>query len=515
MSTPKTKSEKLLRRVFEIVPGIFSWAVLLSPFWASFIAPFAVAYFIIFFDIYFFWRAANLGVNSVRGYFKIRQTTRINWFKRLAAENLPWQKMRHVVFIPTYREPKEVLERTLTFLAESEFPSNQIDVCLAVEKREEGILEKAENLKRRFGNRFGHFWITQHPLKNGEVAGKSSNQSYAAWEVKKFIEGRGYDKNFITATSCDADVCLHPKYFAALTYQFLTNSLPYNKFWQAAILYYNNIWRVPMPIRVVQTIYSINGIAQLLRPGSSFNYSTYSTSWRLLEKTGFWDTDVVPEDWHLFFKAFFAHGGHVDLESIFLPHYADAVEGKTYWDSLKAQYLQTRRWAWGVSDIAYAATRFLKYRKSVSLPAFLARFLLASEQHLLWPVNWWIITLGAALPPLLNRSFRYTALGFNLPKISGLILTLCAVFFVFVIIVDFLMKPPRPKSFKKGLLPLTIIQYLLLPITGFFFSSLPGMDAHTRLLLGKRLEYKVTEKIIKTGSRGFQKEGYNLKQNYK
>ena len=496
MSKPKTKAEKFFHRGLEIILPIFSWAALTSPFWASFIAPVAVAYFIIFFDLYFFWRAANLGVNSVRGYLKIRQTIKINWFDRLQAENLPWQKMRHVVFIPTYKEPREVLERTLTFLSESEFPAKQIDICLAIEKREEGVAAKANALKQRFENRFGHFWITEHPLKEGEVAGKSSNQSYAARQVKKLIEKTGYDKNFVTATSCDADVSIHPKYFALLTYQFLTNPLPYNKFWQAAVLYYNNIWRVPMPVRVVQTIYSINGIAQLLRPGSNFNYSTYSTSWRLLEKTGFWDSDVVPEDWHLFFKAFFAHGGHIDLESIFLPHYADAVEGKNYWESLKAQYLQNRRWAWGVTDIAYAITRFLKNRRRTSFPAFLARFILAAEQHLLWPVNWWIITLGAALPPLLNQSFRYTTLGFNLPKVSSVILTLCAIFFVFVIIVDFLMRPPRPKSFKKGLLPLTIIQYVLLPITGFFFSALPGMDAHTRLLLGKRLEYKVTEKKL-------------------
>jgi hypothetical protein len=277
----------------------------------------------------------------------------------------------------------------------------------------------------------------------------------------------------------------------------LTSENPYSKFWQAAILFYNNIWRVPIFVRVVHTIYSINGIAELMRPGSNFNYSTYSISWRLIEKSGFWDSDVVPEDWHLFFKAFFANRGDVELESVYLPLYADAAEGQTYWGSLKAQYVQNRRWAWGITDIAFAMTRFIKFRKRVPIAAFLARFIRATEQHVLWPVNWWLITLGAVLPPLLNSSFRYTTLGFYLPRVSSLILTLCAVFFLFVIIVDYLMKPPRPEYFKKRLLPLTIIQYFLLPITTFFFSSLPGMDAHTRLLLGKRLEYKVTEKIVK------------------
>lgn len=497
MSKPKTKKGRFLHRVFEITPPILSFILLSSPFWASFIAPVAIAYFIIFFDLYFFYRAATLGINSVRGYFKIRTTNRVDWFEKIKNSSLPWQKTRHIIIIPTYKEPREILARTLTFLAEQEFPTKQIDICLATEGREEGVLQKAEGLRAEFGEKFGNFWITQHILKNGEVAGKSSNLAYAAKQIKRFIEVAGYDKNFITVTSCDADVSIHPKYIALLTYRFLSSDHPYNKFWQAAILFYNNIWRVPIFVRVVHTIYSIYGIAQLMSPGSSFNYSTYSTSWKLLEKSGFWDVDVVPEDWHLFFKAFFANNGQVELEPIYLPLYADAVEGKNYWESLKAQYIQNRRWAWGVTDLAYALSQFIKYRKRIPIAPFVARFTRATEQHVLWPVNWWIITLGAVLPPLLNPSFRFTSLGFNLPRIAGIILTFSAIFFLFVIVVDFLMKPPRPKYFKKRFLPLTIIQYILIPITSFVFSSLPGMDAHTRLLIGKRLEYKVTEKVIK------------------
>ncbi len=494
MSTEMTRKEKILRRIFEIFPPIIAFSLLSSPFWASFIFPVQIAYFIIFFDIYFFYRASILGINSVRGYLKIRATTKIDWFKKLEEEHLPWEKIQHVVLIPTYKEPIKILERTLTFLAEQEFPSKQINICLATEIREEESLAKGEDLKKNYKRYFGNFWITRHTLTAGEVAGKSSNLAYAAKEVNHHLGNLDLNKDFITVTSCDADVCLHPKYFGLLTYKFLKNKAPFNKFWQAAILFYNNIWRVPIFVRVVHTIYSISGIAELLRPGSNFNYSTYTTSWRLLEKSGFWDVDVVPEDWHLFFKAFFANQGKVELESIYLPIYADAVEGRSYWESLKAQYIQNRRWAWGVTDISYALSKFLKYRKEVPISSFIARFIRASEQHILWPVNWWIITLGAALPPILNESFRYTTLGFNLPKISSFILTLCALFFLLVIVVDYLMRPPRPSYFRRRFLPLTIIQFILLPVTGFFFASLPGMDAHTRLLLGKRLEYKVTEK---------------------
>src|SRR4030042_4401511 len=149
MSKVDAKREKLLRRLFEILPVLLSWTLLSSPFWASFIAPVAVAYFIIFFDIYFFYRAALLGINALRGYFKIRETIKPNWFQKLQHEGLPWQKMRHIVFIPTYKDPPEILERTLTFLAESEFPTKQINICLATEKREEEASETANVVKEK------------------------------------------------------------------------------------------------------------------------------------------------------------------------------------------------------------------------------------------------------------------------------------------------------------------------------------------------------------------------------
>lgn len=133
--------------------------------------------------------------------------------------------------------------------------------------------------------------------------------------------------------------------------------------------------------------------------------------------------------------------------------------------------------------------------KEVNFFNFFFRMLRALEQHILWPANWWLITLGATLPPLFNPLFKYTTLGYRLPQISGFILTLATSFIIFIIIIDYLLRPPRPEYFKKRFIPLTILQYLLLPITTFLFNALPGMDAHTRLLLGKRLEYKVTEKI--------------------
>jgi cellulose synthase/poly-beta-1,6-N-acetylglucosamine synthase-like glycosyltransferase len=488
------KYDQKITRLLEMAPGIVSWTLLSTPIWASFVIPDVMAFFIILFDLYFFYRALNLGVNSVRAYRKIRDTEKVNWLETAKAEKLAVEKVRHVVFIPTFKEPITVLERTLGFLAAQEFPAKQLDIVIAAEARDAEAPEKFKQMKKKFEKYFGHFWMTVHHLAPGEVVGKSSNLASAAKEIKRKIEELGYDKDYLTCTSCDADVAFHPKYFSNLTYKFLNNPNRYLRFWQAALVFYNNIWRVPMPVRVVHTLYSISQVADLMRPGSTYNYSSYSASWKMVEKAGFWDVDVISEDWHLFFKCFFSHQGRVEVESLYLPLLADAAEGKNYWHSMLSQYQQNRRWAWGATDIAYAVKKFVAHYSEVSKQNFLLRFLRALDQHILWPVNWWIITLGATLPPLINPAFKYSTLGYNLPKISGIILTTCMLFLISVIIVDWLLKPPRPADFKKRYLPSTILQYLLMPITSFFFNALPGMDAHTRLILGKRLEYKATEK---------------------
>ena len=117
------------------------------------------------------------------------------------------------------------------------------------------------------------------------------------------------------------------------------------------------------------------------------------------------------------------------------------------------------------------------------------------EQHVFWPSNWFILTIGSVLPPLVNQAFSRTVLGHNLSQLSSGILTLSLIFLLIIIILDWRTKPPRPKEFTSWKLPFLYLQWITVPIVSFFLSALPGLDAHTRMILGKRLEYRVTEKV--------------------
>jgi hypothetical protein len=170
------------------------------------------------------------------------------------------------------------------------------------------------------------------------------------------------------------------------------------------------------------------------------------------------------------------------------------VNNPSILSALRSRYEQEKRWAWGITDVPYAIHQFFT---TPHIP-FLAksfRLMYVIETHFFWPTAFFILTLGASIPALVNPVFSRTSLGYNLPKMSGLILTITMSFLIVLIYIDAKSRPKRPASFSIAKTPLLLFQWILLPVVTFFFSSLPALEAHTRLLLGKRLEYKVTEKV--------------------
>ncbi|MCL4353795.1 glycosyltransferase family 2 protein [Patescibacteria group bacterium] len=479
------------KRMLELVPGFFSWGLILFPVWGSFLIPYAVACFILFFDIYWFYKSFSLVVTSYIASKKIRETERESWLK-LADKLSDFHKVNHVVIIPNYKENIDKLRTSLLSLASQTFPSKRIFVVLAMEKREKDAREKARLLSAEFKDTFGLIEATFHRDIKGEVKGKSSNEAFAGKCIYRKIK-EVIDMNYATVSSVDADSVFDSQYFAYLTYKFLTDPNRYNKFWQSANVNYNNFWNVPAAIRVISFFGSLWRTGLLVQGDRLIANSTYSLSFSLLKKIGFWDTDVIPEDYRIFFKAFYKLSGKVWVEPLFIKTSMDAPLARTYFGSLRNKYNQERRWSWGVSDDPL----FIKWFLTVPNVPFLRKtFMLINVllDHFLWPVNWFIITVAATLMPLVNPEFSRTTLGYNLPRLAGFILTSCLFAILAMIIIDFRNRPKdsRSSTARQFLFPL---EFILLPVAGFFLSTLPALISHTQLMLGKRIEYKVTEKV--------------------
>jgi hypothetical protein len=480
------------QRALEIFPGLLTWLVVLFPLWGSLFFPTVLAYFILFFDVYWFYKSYTLVINAQRAAKRIKRAEQTDWVAK--AKTLDgYTKTHHILVIPNYKERVEKMRITLQALTEQALPLKKIHIVLGMEERETEGRERAETLIAEFKDTFGSIFATYHPDVQGEVKGKSSNEAFAGREAyRKLIENGPLHLDYTTVTSVDADAIFDPQYYAYLTYDFLKDPKRYNKFWQSATVFYSNIWKVPAPIRIISFFGSLYRTALLVQGDRLITQSTYSLSLKLLKDIDFWDVDVIPEDYRVFFKAFYRMKGQVWVEPIFLKTSMDAAYSDGYIKSLKNKYHQERRWAWGVSDNPL----FIRWWLTVpDVPFFRKTVMLGHViiDHLLWPVNWFIITIAANIMPFLNPVYSRTSLGYMLPQIAGLILTSTLFAILALIIIDYRSRPKNmPLPWWRHLVfPL---EFILMPLVGFFLSALPALISHTHLMLGKRLEYKVTDK---------------------
>lgn len=481
------------RRLLELSLGTGTWLLVLSPVWGSLLIPTFLAYFILFFDVYWFYKSYSLVITAYRAAKRIKEAERTDWLKKAKALD-GFNKMNHVLVMPNYKERVEKIRLTLQTLADQTVPRKQLHIVLAMEEREEDGRKKAEMLIKEFRNTFGSIFATYHPDIAGEVKGKSSNEAFGgrvAYE-KLFVKGN-LDLDYATVSSVDADSIFDKQYFAYVSYKFLGDSKRYNKFWQSAVVFYNNIWQVPAPTRIISFFGSLWRMSLLVQGDRLITQSTYTLSFRLLKEIDFWDTDVIPEDYRVFFKAFFRKKGQMWVEPIFLKTSMDAAFSQGYFRSLTNKYHQERRWSWGVSDDPL----FIKWWFTVPGVPFWRKTVMLYHvllDHFLWPVNWFIITIAANIMPFINPVFNRTALGYSLPKIAGFILTSCLLAVAAMIYIDYKNRPENAQLplRRKILFP---FEFILMPLVGFFLSALPALISHTQLMLGKRLEYKVTEKV--------------------
>ena len=494
-------------RLLEMVPGIFAWTAITFPIWGAFLFPRVVAYFVIAFLIYWLYQSFKSAFLAIIGYFKILSSQNTSWDKLYQQHRtsnwLDYQTVSHVVIVSSYKEPVEVIDMAIGSLSSQiDIDLKQIHVVVAQEDRA-GLDNNTYTInyfQEKYKDIFGSLIFTTHPSNTpGETMGKHSNEAYAAKLFKKRFFDTKNPKIKIknsTLTSCDVDTIFHPKYFSALTYHFASSPFRYYRFWQSPIFWHHNINSVPAPIRIIGTLGNVIHIANIQEPdGLFFNYSCYSSSYILIDSAGYWDIDMIPEDWHIFLQTFFSSGGKSQVEPIFLPTIVDAPDGKSYFDALKNRYSQCLRHAWGAIDIPYAI------RQSISHPEIpiitrLLRIYKLIETHFIWSSNWFILTLGTSLPVILNPKFFQTSIGFNLPKISNIILTLCLLPLLSLIILDWKLRPKYQKTGLKNILK-NILQWPFMPLATLTMSVLPGLHSHTRLMFGHRLEYRTTQKKAK------------------
>lgn len=522
---PYEKDRKGWYRFFEILPGVVSWSMLALPFVLSLIDVRYAAFFILIYLLMGFTRAMSSTTRAMQGYYTVKQhqklpwkamlnelaegscdakTQRPEWHRKAVArlEQRPLFKQPdeviHAVIVAMYKESRAVLEPTIQSIINSDYDMSKILLVIAYEERAGDEFEQlAKGLVSEYKTGFMDAFAIGHPRDmKGEVIGKGGNITYAARQLQTYLEEHSIDAERVVVTTLDADNRPDKQYFNTLTYTYIVAPDPIHASYQPVSLYTNNIWDAPAPSRVIATGNSIFNLVMSLRLHALRNFSSHAQPMAALIQTNFWSVRTIVEDGHQFWRSYFAFDGRYRVLPLHVPIYQDAVLSDSWVKTVRAQFIQLRRWTYGVTDIAYVIQKgFLTPNKLPKIDV-LAKAWRLFEGHITWAVGSILVLFGGFVPGLFSDE-KITAI--ELPIIVSRVQTVALVSLFAMVFLALKTLPPKPLRYKHHRSIFMVLQWVYLPVTSLVYNSLAALNSQTRLMFGWYLsKFDVTEKAVVT-----------------
>lgn len=495
------KHETKIERLLEILPGALTWLAITSPIWLSFALPYAVAYLIILADIYWLVSAVRISILLFIGYKRMEKAKKIDWLKKLKEDfSGQWENYYHLLVLPTYNENLEVLEPAFQAIANSDYPKEKIFLGVGFEERmqqkdPEGIKNKIDSVLK-LSKKIGGVFATIHPLGlPGEIPGPATNRNFVVRNAEKEFVKRGIKPEQVIITTLDADFVIHPKLLAGALHKYLSTdqNIRDKRSFTGVFLYNNNYWQAPTPMRVIATGTAFWQISEMVGSDKYINFSSLSINMKSLLDIGLWIPNKVNDDSGFYWKAYYHFKGDYRVIPHFLPISADACLDVNLVKTFENQYLQLKRWAYGVEHIPFIVMQYFKNRdlnfwdKTDKLT-----FILWS--YFKWGTLALFITFGGMLIPLFNPDYAQSVVSRNLTVVSSWILTTAFIGLFSTVIINEKVAPKRPANWGILKIAWSYIQWVLVPLALVSIATLPALDAQTRLMLGKYMEYRTTNK---------------------
>lgn len=526
-----------LYRFFEILPGLISYGAIILLFLLSWLNPVLGAIYLFTIIASTLVKAISVAYRTIQGYKVLKRAARVDWRQRVEdlehphdayerlrddnnksyhfnyhLENLKIMsamkkdypdpsKIIHAVIMAAYNEGEEVLIPSIEAVKDSTFPNERIIFTLAYEERGGEIIEKtAKMLAKKYQGVFKDFLLVKHPANlSGEIVGKGPNLTYAGQHLAQYVEKHHLPIENIIVTSLDSDNRVAPKYFDSVAYEFITHPNRQHLSYQPVSLFMNNIWDAPAPTRVIAVSNSFFNIISTMRPHALRNFASHSQPLQALKAMGFWSKRTIVEDGHQYWRSLFFFNGNYSVLPIRIPIYQDAVVDETIWKTIKAQFVQVRRWYYGASDVAYVGTKLFvrRSRRPMSFWRLFPKFWRLLDGHITLAILAPIVAFGGWVPMIMNLS-SHAMIAYNLPNIVSIVETFASIGLIVSILVSLKILPKRPAKYRKGRSILMVLQWVLMPITSILYQSIAAFYAQTRLMLGKYMEkFDVTRKFVK------------------
>ena len=484
-----------LYRFFEMLPAMISYGMIILLFVLSAISPILGSAYILLIVIITLVKAIGVAYRVVQGYNTVKKGIGVNWSKRLAELENPEEsydklagskkheydydthlrnlcmmaaaeegyfpkpsQVYHAVIVTMYNETLDVLAPTLDSIVKTTYPKDRMIVVIAYEERGGENAEKVANtLEKNYSKKFGGFILAKHPDGiPGEVVGKGGNITNAGKVLKKYVREKG---------------------------------LRYGDNWQQNGE--NGFLHGEMVCQIIWNLICT------MRPHTLRNFASHSQPLDALVEMNFWSTRTIVEDGHQYWRSLFYFDGNYDVLAIRAPIYQDAVLSDTLLKTLKAQWIQLRRWDYGASDVAFVGEYMLSKDRTVRYLSLIPKFIRLLDGHVTLAAFAPIVAFGGWVPLLFNIESR-DLLAHNLPVVVSYIQTVAMMSLFASIILSIKMLPPRPKKYRSTKKIIMVLQWIMSPVIAIVYTSFCAFYSQTRLLIGSYMEkFDVTEKVVK------------------
>jgi len=529
-------NEAKRERLLETVPGLISWTVITGICVLSVARPMAAAVVMIAFLLYWLLRLLYMNLFLVLSFIRLAVEKETDWMRyiaavdrfteqgtppecgragrgwktRLAARVYRGQMSRlkdieppplskdiyHLVIIPVVRETRQIVGPGIRAVKEGVYPAGRFLVVIALEEAaSDGVKRDMDCLAEEHRADFLDILVTVHPAgQPGEARVKGANATYAAKQADKYFRDRGIPAANVLVSCFDADSVPDPQYFACLTYYFMISPDRLRSSYQPVPVYHNNIWDAPAFARVVDIGTSFFQLIEATNPNKLVTFSSHSMSFQALREVGYWPADMISDDSAIYWKAFLQYDGQYHVVPIYTTVSMDIATGPTALRTLGVIYRQKRRWACGVENFPIVVRGFLRSQKIPWRQKFSHGFKLL-DGFLSWSTWSFLLLFGTWLPGFFaSRAFESSTVYYTAPRVWGIMFNLASVGLLVCMVISLLLLPKMKIRNSWWVRIRHALEWLLIPFILVFLSALPALDAQTRLMLGRYMEFGVTEK---------------------
>ncbi len=515
--------ERRIERFFETLPGALSWSIIVGMTVLSVTNHLLASAIMVAFVLFWVFRLLYMNIFLVISYMRLHIEKGTDWmgligkiglppeslagvdpFRRRQIESL-WradqhppkpEDLYHLVILPVVREGRNILEPGVKSLVDGAYPSQRVLVVIALEARAAApVKQDVYAIQKHYAASFLDFLVVEHPGDiPGEAMVKGANATWAAKHAAKYLQDKGIAEERVIVSCFDADTVAHKEYLGCLTYYFMITPSRLRVSYQPIPVYYNNLWDVPSFARILDIGASFFQLVEATNTEKLVTFSSHSMSFKALVEVGYWPVDMISDDSAIFWKSFIHYDGDYKVVPIYTTVSMDIASGRSFGNTFVNIYKQKRRWAWGVENLPVVLRAFLRSKKiSVYKKLMFASRLF--DLFVSWATWSYLLTVITWLPMLFaGREFSSTTMYYMAPRIKDVIFGLSLIGLVICIAISFALLSTSTIRQRRSHMVLHVFDWLAIPFVVLLLSSVPALDAQTRLMLGKDIQFRVTEK---------------------